>query len=287
MEPSDQQSPQLDRQIVLNHSVNPSVTGDLRLHEFPSRIFRNTRWLRVWLPPNYDAPENSARHYPVFYLNDGQNLFDRTVAFGGNEWGVDETADILIREQKIPPMIIVGIDNTGVDRIKEYLPYRSFSPRVLRPQGKNYPDFLIHEVMAFVHARYRLASGPENTGLGGSSLGGLISLYTAMERPGIFGRLLIESPSLFISGRKILKEIRHVRHWPERVYLGIGTRESGREDKDRQFVQDLQALERVMRHTGLDDAHLKVWLEEGANHSESSWGNRFPEALTFLFAPTS
>ena len=179
--------------------LNQSVTGDLRLHEFRSRIFRNTRMLRVWLPPRYDTPDNSARHYPVLYLNDGQNLFDRATAFAGVEWQVDETADRLIRQEVIPPLIIVGIDNAQGDRIKEFLPYRSFHPPVLRPQGKRYPDFLMNEVMPFVYERYRIARGPENTGLGGSSLGALISLYTAMDRPGVFGRLLLESPSLFIS----------------------------------------------------------------------------------------
>jgi len=88
---------------------NESVTGDVRLHEFHSRVFRNTRRLRVWLPPRYDAPGNETRQYPVLYLNDGQNLFDRATAFGGVEWQVDETADRLIRQEVIPPLIIVGI----------------------------------------------------------------------------------------------------------------------------------------------------------------------------------
>jgi enterochelin esterase-like enzyme len=115
-------------------AASDSVTGDLRLHEFHSSIFRNARMLRVWLPPRYDAPENVTRHYPVVYLNDGQNLFDRATAFAGVEWQVDDTADRLIRQEVIPPLIVVGIDNTQGDRIKEYLPYRSFHPPVLRPQ---------------------------------------------------------------------------------------------------------------------------------------------------------
>src|SRR5271157_6398095 len=85
-----------------------SATGDLRLHEFRSRIFRNTRFLRVWLPPGYEEPQNAARRYPVFYLNDGQNLFEPATAFAGVEWQVDETADRLIREAAVPPMIFVG-----------------------------------------------------------------------------------------------------------------------------------------------------------------------------------
>jgi len=262
---------------------NDSVTGDLRLHEFHSRIFRNTRMLRVWLPPRYDAPGNETRHYPVLYLNDGQNLFDRATAFAGVEWQVDETADRLIRQEVIPPLIIVGIDNTQGDRIKEFLPYRSFHPPVLRPQGKRYPDFLMNEVMPFVYERYRIARGPENTGLGGSSLGALISLYTVIERPGVFDRLLLESPSLFISNRRILKYSRHFRRWPERVFLAMGTREAGREDKDKQVVADVRQLEQHLRRAGLDESRLLLRIDEGATHSEAEWAKRFPEALSFLF----
>jgi enterochelin esterase-like enzyme len=265
------------------NAEHSSVIGDLRLHEFPSRIFRNTRMLRVWLPPGYDAAENKTRHYPVLYLNDGQNLFDRTSAYTGVEWGVDETADRLIRGQTIPPLIIVGIDNAQAGRMKEYLPYRSFQPPILRPQGKLYPEFLIREVMPFVCERYRVARGPENTGLGGSSLGALISLYTVMERPGIFGRLLLESPSLYISHRRVLKCARLCRQWPEKMYVAIGTREAGREDRDRQFVEDVRQLEGILRRAGLNNERLLVWIDEGAIHSERDWAKRLPEALTFLF----
>jgi enterochelin esterase-like enzyme len=261
-----------------------STVGDLRLHEFPSRIYRNTRMLRVWLPPGYDMPENTTRHYPVFYLNDGQNLFDPATAFAGVEWQVDETADRLIREGKIDPLIIVGIDNAQGDRIKEFLPYRSFSPPVLRPQGKRYPDFLMNEVMPFVYDRYRIARGPENTGLGGSSLGALISLYTAIDRPGTFSRLLLESPSLFVSNRRLLKYSRYFRQWPERIVIGVGTREAGRDDKDRQVVEDVRELQRILQHAGLGDDRLRVRIDVGAGHNEAEWGKRFPEALSFLFA---
>jgi predicted alpha/beta superfamily hydrolase len=239
--------------------------------------------LRVWVPPRYEAPDNSTRHYPVLYLNDGQNLFDRATAFAGVEWQVDETVDRLIRQEVVPPLIVVGIDNTQGDRIREYLPYRSFHPPVLRPQGKRYPDFLMNEVMPFVYERYRIARGPENTGVGGSSLGALISLYTAMERSGIFGKVLLESPSLFVSNRRILKYSRHFRQWPAKVFLAIGTRESGREDKDRQVVEDVRVLERSLRRAGLDDRRLLVRIDEGASHNEGEWAKRLPDALSFLF----
>jgi predicted alpha/beta superfamily hydrolase len=260
-----------------------SATGDLRLHELHSRIFHNTRFLRVWLPPGYDDPPNSARLYPVFYLNDGQNLFESATSFNGVEWRVDETADRLIREAAIPPLIVVGIDNTGKDRIREYMPHRSLQPIMLRAQGSRYPNFLIKEVVSFVARTYRTATGPVNTGLGGSSLGALISLYTAAVRPGVFGRLLLESPSLWAAHRQIIKQSRTVRLWPERIFLATGTAEAGRADRDRSVVDDVRELAGIMRRAGLDDHHLHLVIEEGATHHESAWARRLPEALTFLF----
>ena len=96
--------------------------GDLRVHEFPSKVFRNSRRLRIWLPPGYEAAKNQGRYYPTLYLNDGQNLFDPATAFNGTEWRVDDTSDRLIRQGTIPPLIVVGIDHAQSDRMKEYIP---------------------------------------------------------------------------------------------------------------------------------------------------------------------
>jgi predicted alpha/beta superfamily hydrolase len=261
-----------------------TATGDLRIHPFHSRIYRNDRFLRVWVPPGYEDAENPARQYPVLYLNDGQNLFEPATSFNGVEWQVDETADRLIREQIIPPLIIVGIDNAGKDRIREYMPHRSFQPMMLRVQGTRYPSFLIKEVMPFVERHYRVASGPRSTGLGGSSLGALIALYTVAVSPGIFGRLLLESPSLWAANRQIIRQSRTVRRWPERVFLATGSAEAGREDRDRSMVDDVQELAAILHRGGLDARHLRLVVEQGASHHESEWARRFPDALSFLFA---
>ena len=259
------------------------ATGDLRLHEFRSRIFKNTRFLRVWLPPAYDDEQNSGRYYPVLYLNDGQNLFESSTAFGGVEWGVDETADRKIREGAVPPMIIVGMDNTGKDRLREYMPHRSMHPRMLRVQGRHYPDFLIKEVMPFIESSYRVATSPENTGLGGSSLGALIALYTAIARPGVIGRLLLESPSLWASNRQMIKDSRLVRIWPEKIFLAAGTAEAGNAERSRTVVDDVRELAAIMRRAVLSEQRLRMVITQGAGHTESAWGERFPEALQFLF----
>src|SRR5579863_2293254 len=260
-----------------------SATGDLRLHEFRSRLFRNTRYLRVWLPPGYDDRQNASHRYPVLYLNDGQNLFESATSFNGVEWQVDETADRLIREGVIPPLIIVGIDNTGKARIREYMPHRSLHPIMMRAHGTRYPSFLFKEVVPFMARNYRVAPGPENTGLGGSSLGALIALYTAAVRPGVIGRLLLESPSLWASNRQMIRSSREVERWPERIFLATGTAEAGREDRSRSVVDDVRELAGILRRSGLDDQRLRLEIQEGAGHNESSWARRFPEALEFLF----
>jgi enterochelin esterase-like enzyme len=259
------------------------ATGDLRIHEFSSRIFRNTRFLRVWLPDGYDDACNAGQRYPALYLNDGQNLFESSTAFAGVEWKVDETADRLIREGAVPPMIFVGIDNTGRERIREYMPYRSLHPRMLRVQGRYYPDFLMKEVMPFVERNYRIATGPENTGLGGSSLGALIALYTAIARPGTIGRLLLESPSLWASGRQLVKESRSVRIWPERMFLAVGTSEAGSAERSRTVVDDVRELAAIMRRAVLSESRLRLVIKDGAGHNEAAWAERFPEALRFLY----
>jgi enterochelin esterase-like enzyme len=263
----------------------PTIWGNLRIHRFHSRVFRHTRFVRVWLPPGFD--ERASQRYPVLYLNDGQNLFDPATAFAGVHWQVGETATRLLAENRIPPLVIVGIDNTGKNRVREYIPYRSRDPKLPHPLGAHYPEFLQGELMPLIERQYPILNGADNTGLGGSSLGGLITLYTAMLAPDVFGKVLIESPSLFVADRRILEQSRVRDHWPSRIYLGIGTREVGSPEKDARTVADVRELAAILTNAGLDEKRLRVRIEEGAPHSESAWAARFPEALEFLYGGTA
>ncbi len=264
-------------------SAPATPAGDLQLHEFRSRVFRNTRMLRVWLPPGYADSEGERRSYPVLYLNDGQNLFDPATAYIGVDWQAGRTAGRLIREGRIPPLVVVGIDNARKDRAREYVPFHSLHPPVRRPQGKLYPAFLVDEVMPFVRERYRVTRNPEDIGLGGSSLGSVIALFSAMDRPGAFGRLLLESPSLYIANRLLLKSSRTFREWPARIFIGVGTRELGDGTRSRHIVEDVRRLEHILRRAGLNESRLRVQIDEGSTHHEGEWARRFPEALAFLF----
>jgi predicted alpha/beta superfamily hydrolase len=264
-------------------AVSAPNDGQLRFHDLSSRFFGNTRRLRVWLPPGYDAPENEGRRYPVFYLNDGQNLFDPATAFAGVDWRVNQTLTQLSRESLVPPMIAVGIDNATVERIREFLPYRSLHPPVPKPLGKHYPDFLIREVMPLVERTYRVLKGAKNTGLGGSSLGALISLHCVIARPGVFGKLLLESPSLFVSNKQLLKDSRACQTWPQRIFLATGSRETGQPERDQCIIEDVRSLARILHRAGLREKRLRCVIQEGAGHNEGAWADRFPQAATFLF----
>jgi predicted alpha/beta superfamily hydrolase len=150
-------------------------------------------------------------------------------------------------------MIVVGMDNTGKDRLREYMPHRSMHPMMLRVQGRYYPDFLMKEVMPFVENTYRVATGRRIRGLGGSSLGALIALYTAAVRPGVIGRLLLESPSLWASHRQAIKESRAVRIWPERIFLAAGTAEAESAERSRTVVDDVRELAAITRRAVLSE----------------------------------
>lgn len=254
-----------------------SVVGDLEIRSFTSSVFHNTRKLRVWLPPDYKRLPS--RRYPVLYLNDGQNLFNAcTSIFNAQEWRVDETATQLIREQKIQPLIVVGIDNAGKrDRPKEYLPFPddTLQPIVSEVHGQEYPRFLLDEVMPFINHEYRTDPDPAKTGLGGSSYGAGIALYTIMVRPGNFGRLLLESPSLYAHHNFLLREAEHFKQWPRLVYIGVGS--------VQEPVDDVHHLMDIFHEGGLGSQRFLLVEVPGAAHNEKAWAARLPRALEFLY----
>jgi len=265
-----------------------SVLGELEIVTFNSKIFRNIRNLRVWLPGNYFAPVNRGKHYPVLYMQDGQNLFDEATAFN-HEWRVDETVEFLTGSMRIGPMIVVGIDNTG-RRANEYLPYPDADNKELGKfetqdvHGKEYADFVIKEVMPFIQKKYRVALGPQNTGLGGSSYGGAVALYTVLTHPGVFGKVLIESPSLLIGDRQLLKDAEKATQFPQKMFLAIGTAEEADEKSSAKDAEAVRDLEKILRAKGLGPNRLKVVVEEGAHHDEGAWSKRLPDALLFLYS---
>jgi len=265
---------------------------EMRILPLKSKIFNNSRTIRVLLPPDYSEPENAKRFYPVLYLNDGQDLFDaKDSMFTGKEWHVDETVYDLIAKGEIEPIIVVGIDNPGkAMRPNEYLPWEDIylSPPMPDPHGSLYPEFLEKEVIPLVETNFRVSAVRLNRALGGSSYGGLITLYSAIEKPKLFGRLLMESPSFYVSDAKVLDLAENWSPLPLKVDVGVGTNELGKKDcaqdsDNQEAVTDVRRLVTILRNKGLDGSRMRVDVEECATHDEEAWGRRLPGALKFLF----
>jgi predicted alpha/beta superfamily hydrolase len=263
-----------------------TVNGDLRIHPLTSRIFNNTRSIRVLLPPGYDAPENKSKRYPVLYMLDGQNLFDACLSDVSHaEWQLDETVYRLIREKAIPEMIVVGVDHMGVKRAYEFLPYRDTlgNPDMEEPAGKRFPDFLATEVLPFVDEQYRTLTGHDNTGVGGSSYGGGATLYALMARPQTFGYGLMESPTIWVGMGQLIRDTSPLIAYPRKVFMGFGAAELGEGEGQKKGLALLDLVVANFRAAGYDESGFRYVLEQDAKHTESAWAKRLPDALKFLF----
>lgn len=262
-----------------------TVTGTLDVLEHASAIRKNTRKIRVWTPPGYGDPKNAERRYPVLFMHDGQNCFDDATAFAG-EWRVDETMTELIAAGKVPPTIVVGIDNAGPDRANEYVPIK-VGPRMPAQGGlaDEYLDMLEREIIPLIDARYRTIANAEKRALGGSSFGGIITLHAAMSRPGAFGAILVESPSVWIGaqpGDYVKTIAAHDKPWPRRVFMATGGQEYGDPARDVPLQELFKQAEAAMRKQGLDETRMRAFIEPEGRHNEQTWARRLPEALVFL-----
>jgi enterochelin esterase-like enzyme len=261
-------------------SASPPVhAGKLDILHFRSRALNAVRTVRVWLPPRF----NRHTRYAVLYLNDGQNLFgDGDPESGGGGWRVDETAARLIAAHEIDPLIVVGIDS-GDDRSRaaDYLPVLDpFGDDPEPSRADEYLTFLVEELIPFVERRYPTQPGSEARGFGGSSYGAASALYAVIARPGVFGRLLLESPSVGVGNGVLLDRARTLSSWPDRIVMGVGTGE-GRGGRPSSAFQTLADL---LHRAGLGDDRLKVVVQEGGRHNEEAWAARLPDALSFLFS---
>ena len=259
-----------------------TVTGDVTIFEFTSSILSNSRPVRVWTPPGYNDEANKSRRYPVLYMHDGQNCFDVVGSFAGVEWQCDEAATALITSGEIEPLIIVAMDNTGGTRAEEYNPpYTRYLDKANR--GDQYLKFITDEVMPRINRDYRTLTGPENTGIGGSSFGGNASLYAVMDRPDVFGRAIVESAAVFLDDKAIVKKAATIEKWPLRMFMAVGTAESARSGDAKAFADLNRELMSMLRSKGLGEERLMTQVEEGAKHFEAAWAKRFPAALRFVF----
>ncbi len=253
--------------------------------DFASRFLPHTRTISVWLPPGYAL--DPARRFPVLYMQDGQNLFDPETAFAGNPWFADEVADREVRAGRVRPVIIVGVANT-VDRLREYGPRQ---PGLDQEEdlSREYGRFVVEEVKPFIDATYRTLPDADHTGIGGSSMGGLISLHLSKSYPNAFTRCAALSPSLWWDRESFLRNVGVDPEWLERcrVWVDMGTHEGATEAGMRAMERRVARLAQALRDHGLrEEEQFHAEEVDGGTHNETAWGGRFDRVLRFLFPPS-
>ncbi|WP_051605554.1 alpha/beta hydrolase [Sediminibacter sp. Hel_I_10] len=230
-----------------------------------------TRKISAVLPYDYYQTD---KRYPVLYLQDGQNLFNPLALYG--DWAIDKSMEKLA-EEGMSDIVIIAIDHGEEERINEYLPY--YHPRFGEGKGNFYIQFMIERLIPYINNNFRTLTDFENTGIGGSSMGGLISLHAGLSNPGVFGKMMIFSPSLWIS-KTIFNNTKSFEPLEEsKIYLYSGGKESIEHLPNAQKLGSIIKEKMIKGHR--IDFHFSI--NEMGNHAEVHWREEFPKAVKWLF----
>jgi predicted alpha/beta superfamily hydrolase len=249
------------------------------LRDFASPHEAHPRTVRIFTPDAYDA--RPGERFPVLYMHDGQNVFAHPESARYETWCANLTLERLVAEGRIGPWLIVAVDHTP-DRLAEYSPWDE--PRTpVSARSETFVRFLVETLKPWVDRVYRTRAGPEWTGVMGSSLGGLMSLYLGWRYPDVFGRIGALSPSVMWGWDRLFSVwTSHTRQW-SRIYLDAGAEEAvdpvGYLMKYGAAVRDFH---RHLQHLGYADHELRLVLEPGGQHHELDWQRRLPEAMSWL-----
>ena len=253
-----------------NKVTEHHITGTLHYHPAMKGNGIKDRDISVWLPPGYDS--TGSTRYPVLYMQDGQNIFDPANSAFGVEWSIDETCDSLIKAGVIPPLIVVGITNT-TDRSFEYVP---------GAKGEVYMNFIVKQLKPFIDSAYLTQKDKAHTFVGGSSLGGLISFMLVWQHPDVFSKAICMSPAFKVNRLDYVKNVSAYRGKKKPVFFYI---DNGGVGLDAQLQPGVNAMLAALQKKGYEqDKEVKYVNDKAANHSEASWGRRFPEAIKWCMS---
>lgn len=266
-----------------------SISGNIKIAQaIHSPQLDNNRDILVYLPPSYDSGQS---HYPVLYMHDGYNLFDEATSYTG-EWYVDETMEKLSAEESLEA-IIVGIPSMGKERLAEYSPF--VDHKYGGGQGDSYLAFLVHTLKPLIDHSFRTMPNKRNTGIFGSSMGGLISLYAFFRYPAVFGFTGVMSPSLWFANRAIFEYVQKASFQQGKIYLDAGTREMGGHwpdqtilrSRSRRYYGRVRRMKRLLVKKGYRPTRNLLHVEEvGGGHNEEAWAMRMPNAIRFFLGAT-
>ncbi|MEI7471572.1 MAG: alpha/beta hydrolase-fold protein [Chitinophagaceae bacterium] len=293
--------------ITIGNAQTPSPSsGTIRQFANFSSVYVEPRTVDVWLPDDYSAKKK----YAVLYMQDGKSLFDSNIVWNHQEWMADETIGRLLKEKKINNCIVVGIYNTETARHLEYFPQKAFES-LPKPQqdslfktnrssgvavfkenklrSDNYLLFLTKELKPFIDSSFSTLKDRKHTFIGGSSMGGLISLYAICEYPAVFGGAACISthwPGIFtIDNNPIPGAIFEYLKWhlpdPKQHQLYF---DYGDATLDALYPPLQKQADQIIKARGYNNKNWKTIYFPGADHSEKSWSKRFEQPLIFLLS---
>ncbi|MGF2412276.1 alpha/beta hydrolase-fold protein [Ferruginibacter sp.] len=234
---------------------------------------------RIWiyLPHGYNQTK---KHYPVMYLQDGQNLFDEVTSAYGEEWGVDECLDSIIAKGK-QGCIVVGIDNGADTRMSEYNPYEftwkdSTQSKTFLPEGNAYLDFLTQTLKPFIDKKYRTLTAKENTIIAGASMGGLIAYYAALKYPEVYGKAGVFSPAFWTAPE--IKQLTDSvgKKVSSKFFFYCGGKES------ENMVEDMNEVAEKLG--GNSHAMIYTAIDTEGRHDEKAWRKWFADFYVWMMA---
>ncbi len=271
-----------------HHNPLAYYSLEMREHHVNVPYFHHQRRVRVLLPKGYR--HDSHEHYPVLYMHDGQNVFYSKESYSGHSWKVIPT---LKKNEHLPKIILVGIDNAGTQRLNEYGPWKTDTGRTpdtmnAGGMGEQYADWLTHTLKPFIDSHYRTKPQREHTLLAGSSMGGIITAYIGARYPQVYGHLGVFSLASWFSEKDFLQYLhQHPLDPKTNVFIQVGTQEG--DEIDSHFINNMnqayidstlnyyQALLRT--GTPLDQIRLRMMANK--NHHEMHWAYHFIEFLEF------
>lgn len=256
-----------------NPSIPNSPTGNVRIlnSDFVIPQLNRKRKIWVYLPPDYAI---TSQRYPVIYMQDGQNLFDNALSFSG-EWGLDESMEQLFAGGD-KGAIIVGIDNGGITRLDEYSPW--VNTQYGGGEGEEYISFIVNTLKPHIDSVFRTESERDFTAIGGSSMGGLISLYAGIEYQNIFSKILVFSPSFWFSEECFNHVQTQGKQFPMKIYMMCGTPEG-----NGSVEIDMNLMFNTLVSAGFSNQEVKVVTKTDGQHSEWFWKREYPDGYQWLF----
>jgi predicted alpha/beta superfamily hydrolase len=252
-----------------------------------STALEQEKTIRVYLPKSYEK----SKRYPVVYMHDGQNLFDRETSAYGHIWQAHEVIESLIKNHVLEGLIIVGIDNgPGLERLNEYSPwpaddYKKFGfDEPVGGKGGAYGRFIVEALKPLIDEKYRTLKEREFTAVAGSSMGGVISLYLDVEYPHVFSKVCAMSTAAWFAEASLMNHLKsydpgHEVKW----YLDVGTKEVEDPKFNQLYIKGSKEIYKTLKSIGVEENCLEMVIEEEGVHNEVAWARRLPYALRWLF----